>query len=838
MEKLLVCLLVLGMAVKAQTCPKRCVCQVLSPNLATLCAKKGLLFVPPNIDRNTVELRLADNFVTSIKRKDFANMTRLVDLTLSRNTISYITPHAFADLENLRALHLNSNRLTRIANDTFSGMSKLHHLILNNNQLMLISLGAFNDLLALEELDLSYNNLESIPWEAIQRMTSLHTLSLDHNMIDYIPEGTFSLLQKLNRLDVTSNKLQKLPPDPLFQRAQVLATSGIIGPTSFALSFGGNPLHCNCELLWLRRLQREDDLETCASPQHLSGRYYWSIPEEEFLCEPPLITSYSPETRVLEGQQVALRCKARGDPAPAIHWISPESKLVSNTSRTVVYANGTLHITITTVKDTGKFTCISTNPAGEAQQTVELTIIKLPHITNSTNNIQETDPGSSDISTSTRAGANGSNQTADVKTSPDKRVVIAEATSSTALIKFNFQRNIPGIRMFQIQYNGTYDDSLVYRMIPPTSKNFLVNNLAAGTQYDLCVLAIYDDGITSLTATRVVGCVQFTTESEYLRCHFMQSQFLGGTMIIIIGGIIVASVLVFIIILMIRYKVCNTSDSAKGGRMMVTTNVHSQTNGAQSQGCTVTPSVSKQTMASGKDGGGGGGDGGGGAGGSQKGPPLDTLTHSSETSMSLAECSTATSQQLSQGWTTTGTSSGTLKNKRKGAAAKQPAGGVPGSASSSAAATAAAAKSPEPRVEALLNAETQQNTNRNNSTALQQPPPPPMMAPPVAGGGSAAPSHPALAPVRFKDTPILRRVHPRPSASKYLTLPVEGSRSKRRYSLNEDLSKHHCYVGSAKFGNVWSAKRSLSMNGMLLQPDVEGGKGTYSSAEWILESTV
>ena len=92
-------------------------------------------------------------------------------------------------------------------------------------------------------------------------------------------------------------------------------------------------------------------------------------------------------------------------------------------------------------------------------------------------------------------------------------------------------------------------------MIPPTSQNFLVNNLAAGSQYDLCVLAIYDDVITSLTATRVVGCVQFTTETEYMRCHFMQSQFLGGTMIIIIGGIIVASVLVFIIILMIRYKV-------------------------------------------------------------------------------------------------------------------------------------------------------------------------------------------------------------------------------------------------------------------------------------------
>ncbi|CAF96410.1 unnamed protein product, partial [Tetraodon nigroviridis] len=242
-----------------------------------------------------------------VKRKDFANMTRLVDLTLSRNTISFITPYAFADLENLRALHLNSNRLTRISNDTFSGMSKLHHLILNNNQLVLIHQGAFNDLLALEELDLSYNNLDSIPWEAIQKMISLHTLSLDHNMLDFIPEGTFSLLQKLNRLDVTSNKLQKLPPDPLFQRAQILATSGALTPSTFALSFGGNPLHCNCELLWLRRLNREDDLETCASPQHLSGRYFWSIPEEEFLCEPPLITRRSHEMRVLEGQRVALR---------------------------------------------------------------------------------------------------------------------------------------------------------------------------------------------------------------------------------------------------------------------------------------------------------------------------------------------------------------------------------------------------------------------------------------------------------------------------------------------------------------------------------------------------
>ena len=109
----------------------------------------------------------------------------------------------------------------------------------------------------------------------------------------------------------------------------------------------------------------------------------------------------------------------------------------------------------------------------------------------------------------------------------------------------------------------------VFRMIPPSSKSILVNNLAAGTQYALCVLAIYDDLVTSLTATRVVGCIRFTTDPQYLRCHFMQSQFLGGTIVVIIGGIIVASVLSFIVFLIVRYRVCNQGDEDKVGVLSI-----------------------------------------------------------------------------------------------------------------------------------------------------------------------------------------------------------------------------------------------------------------------------
>lgn len=91
-------------------CPFHCVCRNLSESLSTLCADKGLLFVPPHVDRRTVELRLADNFITEVGGNDFVNMTGLVDLTLSRNTIHLIRPMAFADLESLRSLHLDGEQ--------------------------------------------------------------------------------------------------------------------------------------------------------------------------------------------------------------------------------------------------------------------------------------------------------------------------------------------------------------------------------------------------------------------------------------------------------------------------------------------------------------------------------------------------------------------------------------------------------------------------------------------------------------------------------------------------------------------------------------------------------
>ncbi|XP_063349503.1 leucine-rich repeat and fibronectin type III domain-containing protein 1-like protein [Pelmatolapia mariae] len=558
-------------------CPKRCTCQNLLPSYTVLCAKTGLLFVPPNIDRQTAELRLMDNFITTLRHRDFANMTSLIHLTLSRNTISQIRPYTFADLQDLHALHLDANRLTVLDDSHFQGLVNLRHLILANNQLHSISEGAFQDFLeTLEDLDLSYNNLVEIPWDTIALLVSVNTLSLDHNLIESVPEGIFSNLHKLARLDMTSNKLKKIPPDPLFLRIPVYAKMKGSPLTALVLSFGGNPLHCNCELVWLRRLTREDDLETCASPKDLAGKYFWTIREEEFVCEPPMITRHTSKMFVMEGQEVSLRCKSIGDPEPSTHWVSPDGKLIGNTSRTICYENGSLDILKASVKDSGKFTCIASNAAGEATAPVELVVNPSPHFDPKL----DPDPGPSDIPTSIKSNISGGQARSD-----QHRVSVSDLTSSSATIRWPPQNHIPGVRMYQIQYNSSTDDILIYRMIPANHKYFQLSDLASSRDYELCVLAVYDDGITALTGTKLVGCVSFTTESEYGRCHSIRDQFLGGTMIIIIGGIIVASVLVFIFILLMKYKLHSNHYKQKAAARHA--NVCSQTNGGGGGGANI-----------------------------------------------------------------------------------------------------------------------------------------------------------------------------------------------------------------------------------------------------------
>ncbi|XP_051502179.1 leucine-rich repeat and fibronectin type-III domain-containing protein 2-like [Myxocyprinus asiaticus] len=781
MAKVLCSLLLLGSAVMITTaCPKYCVCQNLSESLGTLCPSKGLLFVPPDIDRRTVELRLGGNYIIKITQQDFTNMTGLVDLTLSRNTISFIQPFSFVDLETLRSLHLDSNRLTELGPDVLRGLVNLQHLILNNNQLTHISKEAFDDLLlTLEDLDLSYNNLQSVPWEAVRKMLNLHQLSLDHNLISHIAEGTFTDLEKLARLDLTSNHLQKLPPDPIFARSQ----SNTLLSTPFvpvlSLSFGGNPLHCNCEILWLRRLEREDDMETCASPQSLKGRYFWYVREEEFVCEPPLITQHTHKLLVLEGQTASLRCKAVGDPMPLIHWVAPDDRLISNSSRATVYENGTLDIIVTTSKDYGTFTCIAANAAGESTASIELSIIQLPHLSNSTNHTSQPKSRLSDITSSTKTSKG------ETHAQPEQVVSVSEITAVSVLVKWTVSKVAPKVKMYQLQYNCSEDDVLIYRMIPVTSKSFVVNNLMPGMQYDLCVLAIWEDTATTLTATNIVGCVQFEMHDEYPRCQSLHSQFLGGTMILVIGGVIVATLLVFIVILMVRYKVNSSLQIAK---FVTVSNTYSQTNGrtqaTQQLNNGAPTSQAPKTIVVMRD------------------EVVEFKCGSLQSSISSSSSSSGDSlgSEKVKSYNMHGESS-TLPKRWKQTSTKT-----------------------RPNLDNLLGAFA--------SLDLRAPARDPGC--PSSSGTMAI----TMRPPTDKE-PLLGHVNSRLGSP--VMLPTEN-KPKRSHSFDMgDFGASQCLRNAPRrISNIWT-KRSLSVNGMLLQCDEsegEGDKATFDSSEWVMESTV
>lgn len=327
-------------------------------------------------------------------------------------------------------------------------------------------------------------------------------------------------------------------------------------------------------------------------------------------------------------------------------------------------------------------------------------------------------------------------------------------------------------------------------MIPASNKAFVVNNLVSGTGYDLCVLAMWDDTATTLTATNIVGCAQFFTKADYPQCQSMHSQILGGTMILVIGGIIVATLLVFIIILLVRYKVCNHDAPGKMVAAAVS-NVHSQTNGAQLPAVGGVPS---------------------GAPAPAPGPPKVVVRNELlDFSPSLARGSDSSS-------------SSSLGSGEAGALGRGPWRLPP------------PAPRPKPNLDRLMGAFASLDLKSQRREELLD-----SRTPGGRGSGTPARGH------HSDREPLLGP--PAARARSLLPLPLEG-KAKRSHSFDMgDFAAAAVAAGGGAPGgyspprrvsNIWT-KRSLSVNGMLLpfeESDLVGARGTFGSSEWVMESTV
>ncbi|KAM4896067.1 hemicentin-1 [Sylvia borin] len=97
------------------------------------------------------------------------------------------------------------------------------------------------------------------------------------------------------------------------------------------------------------------------------------------------------EVSVLLGESVQLLCNATGVPAPDVQWLKDGKTVASDDSQRIrVTPDGsTLNISRALTSDTGKYTCVATNSAGEEDRIFNLNVYVPPTIANSKDEAEE-----------------------------------------------------------------------------------------------------------------------------------------------------------------------------------------------------------------------------------------------------------------------------------------------------------------------------------------------------------------------------------------------------------------------------------------------------------------
>ncbi|KAF1401857.1 Leucine-rich repeat-containing protein 4B, partial [Spheniscus humboldti] len=416
---LLLLLLLLAPAAPAAaptSCPAACSCSNQASRV--ICTRRELLEVPASISVNTRYLNLQENHIQVIRTDTFKHLRHLEILQLSRNLVRKVEVGAFNGLPNLNTLELFDNRLTTVPTQAFEYLSKLRELWLRNNPIESIPSYAFNRvpslrrldlgelkrleyiseaafeglvnlrylnlgmcnlkeipnltaLVRLEELELSGNRLGRVRPGSFQGLGSLRKLWLMHARVAAVERNAFDDLKALEELNLAHNELASLPHDlfaPLHRLERV--------------HLHHNPWRCDCDVLWLSWWLREtvpSNTSCCArchAPPALRGRYLGELEPGHFTCYAPVIVEPPADLNVTEGMAAELKCRT-GTAMTSVNWLTPNGTLMTHGSyrvRISVLHDGTLNFTNVTVQDTGQYTCMVTNAAGNTTASATLNV--------------------------------------------------------------------------------------------------------------------------------------------------------------------------------------------------------------------------------------------------------------------------------------------------------------------------------------------------------------------------------------------------------------------------------------------------------------------------------
>ena len=93
-----------------------------------------------------------------------------------------------------------------------------------------------------------------------------------------------------------------------------------------------------------------------------------------FLPVPPTIEEQQTEFTVVREREVLLPCRVEGVPTPTVTWEKDGVPIAPGDFHYRVLRTGRLAIPITTIEDSGAYTCIAENDAGRASVLIDLIV--------------------------------------------------------------------------------------------------------------------------------------------------------------------------------------------------------------------------------------------------------------------------------------------------------------------------------------------------------------------------------------------------------------------------------------------------------------------------------
>ncbi|NXO03666.1 LRRC4 protein, partial [Rhinopomastus cyanomelas] len=317
---------------------------------------------------NTLEL--FDNWLTVIPSGAFEYLSKLRELWLRNNPIESIPSYAFNRVPSLMRLDLGElKKLEYISDGAFEGLENLKYLNLGMCNIKVMP--NLTPLVGLEELEISGNNFPSIRPGSFHGLKSLKKLWIMNSQIAAIERNAFDELVALVELNLAHNNLSGLPHD-LFAPLRYLVE----------LHLHHNPWRCDCDILWLAWWLRESIPTNstccgrCHAPLHMRGRFLVEVDQLAFQCSAPFIMEAPADLNISEGRVAELKC--RSTPAlSAVRWLLPNGTVLSHASgggRLAVLNDGTLNFSQVLLSDTGLYTCMVANVAGNANASAYLNV--------------------------------------------------------------------------------------------------------------------------------------------------------------------------------------------------------------------------------------------------------------------------------------------------------------------------------------------------------------------------------------------------------------------------------------------------------------------------------